>query len=201
MKQYVILGAGLDTIAFRERDFAESCRVYEVDHPLTQRDKLFRIARAGWSVPVGLTFVPVDFTRDSLSKSLTASGFDRSDLSFFSWLGVSYYLTADAVENTLCELSQLCAPGSALVFDYPDEGFFAAGERRVQNTVMMARAGGEPMRSSFSRAELEALLARHGFFVYELLTPDDIQRSVIDAAGAELKAFEHVNYCLAVRGV
>lgn len=85
------------------------------------------------------------------------------------------------------------------MFDYPDENFFDAPERRVQNTIMMAKAGGEPMQSAFSYSELEKLLEKHGFLIYELLTPDDIQRDVIDKAGADLKAFEHVNYCLAVR--
>ena len=65
--------------------------------------------------------------------------------------------------------------------------------------MMMAKAGGEPMQSAFSYSELEKLLEAHGFLIYELLTPDDIQRDVIDRAGAALKAFEHVNYCLAVR--
>ena len=85
------------------------------------------------------------------------------------------------------------------MFDYPDENFFDAPERRVQNTIMMAKAGGEPMQSAFSYSGLEKLLEKHGFLIYELLTPEDIQRDVIDKAGADLKAFEHVNYCLAVR--
>ena len=101
--------------------------------------------------------------------------------------------------RTLDALAALCAPGSLLAFDYPDEGFFTASERRVQCTVRMAAAGGEPMRSSFSRAALEELLAAHGFRIRELLTPADIQKNTIDAAGAELTAFEHVNYCLAAR--
>ena len=69
----------------------------------------------------------------------------------------------------------------------------------VQNTIMMAKAGGEPMQSAFSYSEIEKLLEKHGFLIYELLTPDDIQRDIIDKAGADMKAFEHVNYCLAVR--
>lgn len=88
---------------------------------------------------------------------------------------------------------------TAADFDYPDENFFVAHERRVQNTIMMAKAGGEPMQSAFSFGELEKLLQKHGFLIYELLTPDDIQRDIIDKAGADWKAFEHVNYCLAVR--
>ena len=198
-EQYVILGAGLDTFAFREKEFLSKHKVFEVDHPLTQSDKLERIARAGWTIPDNLTFVPVDFTKDSLTERLIAAGFDTKAKSFFSWLGVTYYLSAEAIGKTLTELSSLCADGSTLVFDYPDENFFEAPEKRVQNTIMMAKAGGEPMQSAFSYSELEKLLEKHGFLIYELLTPDDIQRNIIDKTGADMKAFEHVGYCLAVR--
>lgn len=198
-KQYVMLGAGLDTFAFRETAFLSKYRVFEVDHPLTQADKLKRIARVGWTLPADLIFVPVDFTKDSLTERLIAGGFDPSAKSFFSWLGVTYYLSAKAIDETLSALSGLCADGSTLVFDYPDENFFDAPEKRVQNTIMMAKAGGEPMQSAFSYDELEKLLERHGFLIYELLTPDDIQRDIVDKAGADLRSFEHVNYCLAVR--
>lgn len=198
-EQYVILGAGLDTFAFREKEFLSKHKVFEVDHPLTQADKLERIARAGWTIPDNLTFVPVDFTKDSLTERLIAAGFDTKAKSFFSWLGVTYYLSAEAIGKTLTELSLLCADGSTLVFDYPDENFFDAPEKRVQNTIMMAKAGGEPMQSAFSYSELEKLLEKHGFLIYELLTPDDIQRNIIDKTGADMKAFEHVGYCLAVR--
>lgn len=198
-EQYVILGAGLDTFAFREKEFLSKHKVLEVDHPLTQADKLERITRAGWTVPKNLAFVPVDLTKDSLTERLIAAGFDTKAKSFFSWLGVTYYLSEEAIGKTLTELFSLCADGSTLVFDYPDENFFEAPEKRVQNTIMMAKAGGEPMQSVFSYSELEKLLEKHGFLIYELLTPDDIQRDIIDKVGAEMKAFEHVGYCLAVR--
>ena len=198
-KQYVILGAGLDTFAFREPEFLSKHRVFEIDHPLTQADKKERIARAGWTIPDNLAFVPVDFTKDSLAQRLIAAGFDPSAKSFFSWLGVTYYLSAEAIDTMLSALSGLCADGSTLVFDYPDENFFDAPEKRVQNTIGMAKAGGEPMQSAFSYSELEKLLEKHGFLIYELLTPRDIQRNIIDKTGADLKTFEHVNYCLAVR--
>ena len=198
-KQYVMLGAGMDTFAFREPEFLSKYNVFEVDHPLTQADKLERITCAGWTVPDNLIFVPVDFAKDSLTERLTAAGFDPSVKSFFSWLCVTYYLSAEAIDKTLAELSSLCVDGSTLVFDYPDENFFDASEKRVQNTIMMAKAGGEPMQSAFSYGELEKLLETHGFLIYELLTPDDIQKDIIDKAGADLKAFEHVNYCLAIK--
>ena len=134
-----------------------------------------------------------------MAERLIAAGFAPSAKSFFSWLGVTYYLSAEAIDAMLSALSSLCADGSTLVFDYPDENFFDAPERRVQNTIMMAKAGSEPMQSAFSYSGLEKLLEKHGFLIYELLTSDDIQRDIIDKAGADLKAFEHVNYCLAVR--
>jgi len=198
-KQYVLLGAGMDTFAFQETDFLSKYRVFEVDHPLTQADKKERIARAGWAIPDNLAFVSMDFTTDSLADRLIAGGFNPKVKSFFSWLGVTYYLSAEAIDKMIAELSSLCADGSTVVFDYPDKNFFDAPERRVQNTIMMAKAGGEPMQSAFSYEELEKLLEKHGFLIYELLTPDDIQRDVIDSVGAEIKSFEHVNYCLAVR--
>lgn len=74
--QYVILGAGLDTFAFREPAFLAKHRGFEVDHPLTQADKRERIARAGWTVPDNLAFVPVGFTKDNLTECLNAGGFD-----------------------------------------------------------------------------------------------------------------------------
>ncbi len=198
-RQYVILGAGLDTFAFRETEFVKQCKVFEIDHPLTQKDKKERLARAGQTVPENLKFVSADFVSNSISERLIESGFDKSVKSFFSWLGVTYYLSREAIDKTLGEIASLCSEGSTVVFDYPDNGFLTAAEKRVQNTVMMAAAGGEPMKSEFSYGELEKLLERHGFLIYELLTPKDIQENIITPSGSDIKAFEHVNYCLAVK--
>ncbi len=197
--QYIILGAGMDTFAFRKNGTPESLKIFEVDHPLTQADKRARTKHAGWDIPSNLTFVPTDFTSDGLAEQLLSHGFERNKKSFFSWLGVTYYLSVSEMDKMLSEISGLCTDGSTLCFDYPDENFFSAAEKRVHNTVMMAKAGGEPMKSAFSYTELEKLLEKHGFLIYELLTPADIQREIINAAGSDIKAFEHVNYCLAVK--
>lgn len=190
-EQYVILGAGLDTFALRDKKH----KVYEVDSPLTQEDKIKRIRRAGLEIPENLTFVPLDFEKENL----VLSNFDGTKKTFFSWLGVTYYLSQNAIEKTLKDIYSLCPEGSSIVFDYPDENFFSAKEKRVQNTILMARFGGEEMKTCFSYSELEKLLENCGFLIYEHLTPADIQRDIIDVSGAEMKAFEHVNYCLAVK--
>ena len=132
-KQYVILGAGMDTFAFREMEILSKHRVFEVDHPLTQADKLERITRAGWTVPDNLAFVPLDFTKDSLMERLIAAGFDPSAKSFFSWLGVTYYISAETINTMLSALSSLCADGSSLLLLDPLYlsvlcGFFGGGD-------------------------------------------------------------------------
>ena len=90
VKQYVILGAGFDTFAFRCPEILEKLQVYEVDHPATQAFKRSRLAEAGWELPPQLHFVPVDFEQESLAEALTRSSYDPQAPSFFSWLGVTY---------------------------------------------------------------------------------------------------------------
>lgn len=201
--QYVILGAGLDSFSLRESEFLQTHEVFEADHPATQADKISRLTRAfaknGATIPRSLHFAPVDFGKDDLAEALLKSGFNASRKTFFSWLGVSYYLSAEAIENTLSTLSRLCAHGSSLVFDAADENYFSAKEKRVQNTIALAKAGGEEMKTAFSYAEAEKLLEKHGFLIYEFLTPNDIQRQIINARGANMQAFEHTNFYLAVK--
>ena len=202
-KQYVILGAGLDSFSLRESGFMQTHEVFEVDHPATQADKINRLQRAfsknGDTCPRTLRFVPVDFATDDLAEALIKNGFDASKKTLFSWLGVTYYLTKEAVEKTLNTLSKLCTHGSSLVFDAADENYFSATEKRVQNTIALAKAGGEEMKTAFSYAEIEKLLEKHGFLIYEFLTPNDIQRQIINARGANMQAFEHTNFVLAVK--
>lgn len=92
VKQYVILGAGFDTFAFRHPEMLEKLQVFEVDHPATQAFKRHRIAELGWEQPAQLHFVPVDFEQESLAAALRRSSYNPYVPSFFSWLGVTYHL-------------------------------------------------------------------------------------------------------------
>jgi methyltransferase (TIGR00027 family) len=117
VKQYVILGAGLDTFAFRRPDLMEKLEVYEVDHPATQEFKLHHLAELGWEIPAKLHFVPVDFTKESLATSLTRSpDYDPTLKTFFTWLGVTYFLTKDEVFATLQSIAQVAAAGAVWLF-------------------------------------------------------------------------------------
>jgi len=111
--QYVILGAGFDTYAFRHQEIIGKLQIFEVDHPATQAFKRQRIVDLGWAFPPNLTFVPIDFTKDSLAKVLTRSSYDPHAKSFFSWMGVTYYLPREAVFATLRTIADISPTGNA----------------------------------------------------------------------------------------
>ena len=109
-----MLGAGLDTFAYRNR--FETLHVIEVDHPATQAWKRDLLGSAGIAIPASVTFVPVDFTKQPLSGELTHSAFRTTEPAFFSWLGVVPYLSRDAAMGTLGWIGSLPS-GSEVVFD------------------------------------------------------------------------------------
>lgn len=198
VRQYVILGAGMDTFAYREPYFCAQYPVYEVDHPKTQEAKRERLACAGIDIPQGVHFVPVDFTKDNLFAALLAAGCDFSKKTFFSWLGVSMYLDRASIEYLLQEIASHAAKGSSLVFDYAAAGLFLSEDRCVTNMLAMAKAGGEEMRSSFDPMSLELMAADHGFLVYEHLMTDDIEKRYFSGRDDGLTAFPCIHYAHAV---
>lgn len=196
--QYVILGAGMDTFAWRESAWIKRLTIFEVDHPLTQAEKKKRLERAGLGVPDNLHFVSMDFTGDDLKTSLLENGFDETQKTFFSWLGVTYYLSAEDIAKLLDSIASFAAEGSTLLFDYPDSGLFDAKEQRVQNMLAMAKASGEPMKFCSDERELTRLLETHHFLIYEHLSPTDIQMRYFAGRDDEMTAFEHIGYVTAV---
>lgn len=196
-EQYVIIGAGYDTFALREKDFVSEHPVFELDHPLTQADKLERIRRSGLSCNENVKFVPIDLSAEDMCGKLLEAGFDSNKKSFFSWLGVSYYLSEEEIDKALENISALCSEGSSLVFDFGDEELFGSTDRRVKNMLAMAMAAGEPMKTSFSDERLARLLEKHGFLIYELLEPRDIEERYF-YGGENLSPFPHIKIVLAV---
>ena len=165
--QYVILGAGLDSFAYRS-PFAGRVSVFEVDHPATQAWKRERLASAEIAVPGGVSFVPVDFQVDSLRPRLVNSGFDVERPAFVSWLGVTNYLSREAVTATLGAIGDLARP-TELVVQYwlPAEMRDDLGRAHVELITATAAASGEPWLTFFSPTEMEELLNDCGFDVIE----------------------------------
>ncbi|GAB6476500.1 class I SAM-dependent methyltransferase [Bacillus cereus] len=199
-KQYVILGAGLDTFSFRHRELENKIEVFEVDHPSTQKFKKERIKEAELEVPNHLHFVSMDFTKGFSYEQLRNEGFENKK-TFFSLLGVSYYLTKEELSSLIECLFEMVPEGSSIVFDYPNENLFTEKglSNRVANMVKMAAVGGEPMKSCFSYTEMEALLEKAGLLIYEHLSPEDINAFYFEGRNDYLKAFETVHYVHAVK--
>jgi len=175
--QLVVLGAGLDTYAYRTA-LGERLHVFEVDHPATQAWKRQRLAEAAIMVPSTLTFAPVDFERETLADSLATAGFDAEQQTFFSWLGVVPYLTEQAIFSTLGFIAGLSGRAH-VVFDYsnpaasdPSDDERAAGRKQLAAYVAFL---GESFKSSFETNALHARLAALGFREIEDLGPAAIR--------------------------
>jgi methyltransferase (TIGR00027 family) len=176
--QYAILGAGLDTYAYREA--APGCTVFEVDHPSSQQDKRERLAAAEISPTSDVVYAPVNFEARSLRDGLSRAGFDTRRPAVVSWLGVSMYLTRSAVTDTLTELGTL-APGTELVFDYmlPATERNETGNTYVEMVAPNSAANGERRLTFLAPDELTAMLGAVGF-------TRTSHYSQADAIGAEL---------------
>lgn len=165
--QYVILGAGLDSFAYRS-ELAGQVRVFEVDHPMTQDWKRGRLAAARIAVPGTVTFVPLDFETGSLAGRLIQAGFDPSRPALVCWLGVTMYLTLDAIGETLATIGGF-APGTEIIADYmlPAGMRDAAGDTYVELVAPVAAKRGEPWLSFLTPGQMSALLEQHGFAAAE----------------------------------
>lgn len=175
VRRYVVLGAGLDTFACRNPYPAGTLRVFEVDHPATQSWKRARMAEAGIPIPAGLAFVPVDFETQALGTELSRAGCDPRLPTFFSWLGVTPYLTDDAVMATLRFIASAPA-GSGVVFDYVIPPALVPPDQRSIFEALMARvaAAGEPWRTFFDPEVLAGDLRAMGFGQVEECGADEI---------------------------
>jgi methyltransferase (TIGR00027 family) len=174
VRQYVILGAGLDTFAYRQPSFARDLRIFEVDHPDTQAWKRTALAVADISVPPNLAWTPVDFERETLAAGLAAAGFDSARPAFFSWLGVTQYLSLPAIDTTLRLVATLPHPSTiVLTFVLPDEALTGEDLQRGQEGARMYAARGEPWLSRIGADELRARLLNLGFAHVVHLTPEE----------------------------
>ncbi|HEY4903106.1 MAG TPA: class I SAM-dependent methyltransferase [Candidatus Sulfotelmatobacter sp.] len=168
VKQYVVLGAGLDTFAYRNTH--TGLRVFEVDHPATQAWKSEQLQAAKIAIPSSLTFVPIDFEQQTLDAGLKQCGFDTNAPAFFSWLGVTPYLTREACMTTLSFIAKMPV-GSGVVFDFAmDRSLLNWGQRMALDALSKrVAAAGEPFQLFFDPAKLQDELMSLGFHRTEFL--------------------------------
>jgi methyltransferase (TIGR00027 family) len=183
--QYVILGAGLDSFAYRS-PLVGRVRVFEVDQPATQQLKRENLSRAGIQPPTGLTFVPVDFQTGSPAQDLADAGFDPGRTALFSWLGVTMYLTAEAIGGMLSAIGEL-APGTELVADFmmPEELRDADARGYVEMVAPETASRGEPWLTFLGPEGIAALFDRYGLDVVDETGQPEIFAEVAAGSGIE----------------
>lgn len=175
VRQCVILGAGLDTFAYRN-PYPE-LNLFEVDHPVTQAWKRERLAVAGIGIPAELCFVPVDFEIQSLATELKLANFDLSRPAFFSWLGVTPYLTRPAFDATVGFIAAL-PKHSGVVFDSViDRAFLNARQQEaLSRLASRVESAGEPFRLFFEPAQIIQDLGHLGLHHVKILGPNEINQ-------------------------
>jgi methyltransferase (TIGR00027 family) len=175
VRQYVILGAGLDTFAYRNSHPQGVLHVFEADHPTTQTWKRARLEEVGITLPGDLTFAPVDFETRTLAEGLRGGGYDPGKCTFFSWLGVTEYLTTEAVMATLRFIGS-ASVGSGVVFDYMlSPSLLTPAQRsRFDGLEQRVASEGEPWQAFFDPALLTRDLRAMGFGYVEDNGPEEI---------------------------
>ncbi|NNC37969.1 MAG: SAM-dependent methyltransferase [Acidimicrobiales bacterium] len=178
MQQVVVLGAGLDSTAYRCTDLIKGLDVFEVDHPATQAWKRQRLADANIEIPENVRFVSYDFENQTLAEALRAGGVEADKMTFFTWLGVHMYLTDAAVKSTFAVMGDY-PKGSEMVMDFISPDYVDTGglvENSVDYLAKVVTEMGEPIKSRYFEAELEDMLLASGFGRVEFLSA----RALID---------------------
>jgi methyltransferase (TIGR00027 family) len=175
--QYVILGAGLDSFAWRRPDLLNFLRVFEVDHPATQEWKRQRAAALALPTSDRHVFAPIDFQTANLREGLTAPGFDWTQRTLYSWLGVTAYLPIDAIEATLRTVAT-GASGSEIVMSYAVTKPFLddLGREFVEVIGEVAEQAGELLGTFFAPGDAEGLVRRCGLSMVDHVGRDELHR-------------------------
>ena len=168
--QYVIIGAGFDSFAYRKPGWAAGLKVYEIDHPATQKMKIERLMACGVDASTSVEFISADLSAEALGSALQRSSFQPGKLTFFAWLGVTMYLTQAANLSTLRAIATCAPAGSELVFNYMDQKVLhpdAATTEAFRKLKADASSAGEALLSGFDPKTLGAQLQGTGLWLLE----------------------------------
>jgi methyltransferase (TIGR00027 family) len=182
--QYVVLGAGFDTFALRQPPWAQALKIIEVDHPGTQGTKRSHLAAAGLAMPANADFANVDFEHESLHDGLLKYGISLHEPTFFSWLGVTMYLTQDAIDAVLRSVAAF-AEGSEIVLTFAQPPQSTA-DNSASYYAERAASIGEPWVSYFEPDALAAKLRGAGFSTVGFLAPAETDKRYFRQRPADL---------------
>jgi methyltransferase (TIGR00027 family) len=190
IRQYIILGAGFDTFAYRQPEWAHTLRIFEIDQPASQQEKRERLHKAGIQIPSNLEFVPIDFETTTLEGGLATSSFDPTLPTFIACLGVLVYLSQEAI-TAIFQFVQTLPPSSQIVFTFTQPLPDKDGPRAI--LAKRAAELGEPWQTFSTPSELTTYLSGLGFTKINLPLPAEIRERYIGERTDGLYASEQQN--------
>jgi methyltransferase (TIGR00027 family) len=195
--QYILLGAGLDSFAYRHPELADRVTIFEVDHPLSQAWKQRRLDELQVAIPHNVVFAAVDFERQALGDGLIAAGVDFDRPAVVSWIGVMC-LARGAIDATLNTIAG-CSPGTRLVlsYDQPPDAIDEKGRALLADVSTTAAQLGEPFVSLLRRDEVERLLLEHGFNSVTHFSTGDAERDYFRGADVGMPDVQRLATALA----
>ncbi len=163
IEQLVLLGAGYDSRALRFNALREKVKVFEVDHPDSQRIKKEKIRKIFGYLPGHVIYISVDFDKEKLDGKLFKGGYAKNLKTLFIWEGVTYYLTPEAVDATLAFIANNSGEGSSVIFDYSYESFIDGMVKEGEKMRRKAAQLGEPFTFGIEEGNIEEFLSKRGF--------------------------------------
>lgn len=195
-RQYLIFASGYDTSAYKS--YLNDMYILEIDRQEMLDDKMSRIAKTGLA-PSNVEYAACDFSQHNWAEKILKTNYDKSEMSFCSLLGISYYLTKEQFGNMIEAISSLTCEGSEIVFDYPT----ASADDASRKNSLMACAAGEKMKAEYTYKEIERLMSEHGYLIYEHLNSAEIEKQYFEKYNAihkhKLRAPRSTAFCLAVK--
>jgi methyltransferase (TIGR00027 family) len=193
LEQLVILGAGYDSRAYRFDKLKEGIKVFEVDHPATQKAKMEKLKKIFGNLPGHVTYVSIDFDREKLHKKLFENGFDRKLKTLFIWEGVTYYITAEAVDETLEFVANNSGKGSSIIFDYLPPSVVDRSDKRNRSRAVrrLTARSGEALRFGLEKETIEAFLYKREFRQVENVRSESFKRRYFREIDQDRKMSNH----------
>ena len=179
--QVVLLGAGYDTRSIRYKDQIKDTKIFELDTPIIQLQKKNLLKKSKISTPDQLTYVPIDFNKESLNDVLPVAGYNTALQTVFLWEGVTYYLTEEAIRDTLSFINIFSGPATTLAFDYFLKGVISGdaehyGAKEINSEV---RKSGEPFRFGLEEGQINSFLSENGFEIISHYSPEEFEKKYL----------------------
>ena len=203
ISQLVVLGAGYDTRAYRFKDLIKDTKIFELDIHTTQQHKIKLLQQNNIPVPEQLTFVPINFNKETLEDVLFKAGYNKEKKNFFVWEGVTYYLAPKAVDDTLNFIKSTSSVGSTVCFDYSShwpEMLEAYGVKKLIET-MKNDYSGEKTRFAVERGKIESFFTDRGYEICDHLTAEEMERKYLTLRDGSLAGHVVGIFCFAQASV